>query len=322
MKKRFLAMLLTLCMLISMLSTFSVTPIVFAAGTSEDGITVSPLSDGSKYAGEGWYMNGELDSFPNTIEVELKVSSDQASNNGVILGNYAYDAGQPYFIFRVLAAGTLKVQYRDSVSTSEKSLVFDQVDVRADSFVNVALVWDELTGYVHCYIDGVLKQSLRSLHKLDCSMFDMPLAVGSDRRTMAESCFFKGEIRKLALYSDARSATEVAADAATATVDATDTNLLAAYNTTGDKQGKNIEDLSNNNIDLMYQKYQMTEAEKVALCGETGDYDYSIAIVGDMHDYSSARSSIGWLANNAASKNIKYVIQTGDVTDNDTPEEW
>ena len=326
--KRFLAMLLTLCMLISMMSAFSVAPIVFAAG-ADGGITVAPLTSGSTYAGEAWYMNGKLSAFPRTIETEIKVSSEQAANNGVILGNYAYDSRQPYFIFRVLANGNLKVHYRDTANSTEIDFIFTDVNVISDKFVKVARVWDDLTGFVHCYVDGVLKQSIDkntdteiTMQKMDSAICGIPFAVGSDRRTMGEGCFFKGEIRNVALYSDTRSATEIAADAAGTAVDANDENLLVAYNTTGDKQGKNIEDLSKNNIDLMYQKFQMSESEMTALCGTRGDYDYSIAIVGDMHTQQNAIDSLDWIAARVKDRNIKYVLQTGDLTDKDTPAEW
>ena len=170
-------------------------------------------------------MSKALTCAPLTFEAEIFVPTSTTGRGGVILGNYSsknktvnveiYNSGSPRLFF-------------EGPNYTLYDFTFDEVDVRG-TWVNIAIVLDAPNGFVYCYINGKLRQTIDNGAPIeidDYETYDSPLYIGRDTRT-SDSQYFKGALKSLALYGDMRSEFEIVADCTR--VDLTDENLIAAY---------------------------------------------------------------------------------------------
>ena len=154
-------------------------------------------------------ITNKLAKTPLTLEAEIQVSPSFTGRVGAIFGNYygirqdwlleIYDNGTPRFYFTD-AAGNIK-DYK-----------FDQVDVRSNDFVHIALVVDYENRGVHFYLNGELAQTVAMDVDLAADITRYQFVVGGDNRSN-NGIFFNGQIRSVAAYSDVRSAQEIARSA-------------------------------------------------------------------------------------------------------------
>ena len=253
-----------------------------------------------------------LSAAPLTFEasVMLPTTLDSSDRVGGILANYSVD-GVNCLNFELTFGGTVRMYQVDKTGAVHD--IYLGASVPFDGKLHhVAVVSDGTQ--LHCYIDGVLANSVANT--LTAEVTTNNLCVGGDLRP-GNGRYFKGKIASVALYSDVRSATEIASDVTTLDTD----NLILAYNFEEDPTKNAYEDLSGNGCTLnLYQTWMDSYDEPT-------DYAYSFAVIGDTQivarDYPENFPDIyDWISSNVSSKNIKFVMGLGDITDLDSSAEW
>lgn len=180
------------------------------------------------------------DRMPNTYEAWLKLDAGVAERGGVILGNYGGD--KQCINFDIVEDGHPRL-YCVQQNGMLRSYVFDEVDVRTGEFLHLAIVRDAKAKTVTCYVNGTAIQTLKD--RLTTFVPATPFQLGGDLR-IGNTDYFKGEIKSVALYGDARTAEEIAADMAAPAIG--DSDLIAAYDLT--VVADTLTDLSGNGLDV------------------------------------------------------------------------
>lgn len=301
MKKRVLAITLALLMLLAI-------PMYARADGQREGIS---------FTASDKYIAKEVVSAPNTFEawVNIPATLSDSTRGGVILGTYGL--GSPNFSFEVHERGVprLYVEDADKTVSNDIDVKFDQVDLRTGTWTHIAIVRDNAARQLHCYINGVLKQS-KSISFTNEIVANSPVCLGGDYRS-GNAQYFKGQISSAALYSDARTQAEIAADMLSYGKD----GLLCAYEASEMNAYGVMPDKSGNGADMELNKIWFTEKEPVT------DYAYSFALVGDTqrvsyNDPDKFHVIYDWLLDNAESKKIKFVMGLGDITEKSAESEW
>lgn len=278
--------------------------------------SVAP-EDGMAFSAEPVYKSGKpLSSTPNTFEATLWLPKefDSSARAGIIAGNY----GQynPCFSFEIAAGGVPRLYW-----VNKKNEVLDwyfrKVNVRTGKWVTLAIVRDTVQNKLFCYVDGVLKET-QNLPDSEDIVIGTPFAVGGDLRS-GNAMYFKGKLKNVALYADARSAGEIAADF---TAPGRDKNgLLAFFALDEGSDPDRLTDGSGNGYDMKPSRLWIDSLP----AGE--DYAYSFAVVGDTQimNYSYPDGYVGiydWILDSLEEKKIACVIGLGDITDRDSAAEW
>lgn len=199
--------------------------------------------------GEGMTFDSSLvctmaqapDRLPSTYEAWLQLDASVTGRGGVILGNYGGD--KQCVSFEISENGQPKLYFVQQ-NGLVRSYVFKDVDVRSERFVHLAIVRDAKAKTVTCYLNGKAAASLKD--KLTTFTPAVPYQLGGDLR-LGNTEYFKGALKSVALYGDARTAEEIAVDMASP--DLTDAELIAAYDLT--LTGAIIADLSGNGYDIV-----------------------------------------------------------------------
>ena len=210
------------------------------------------LSEGLSFSSENTYRVHK--SFPMstpivTYEAEIYLPANVTGRGGVIFGNYS--AGKWSTNLEIYEAGKPRLYFENNGGTAY-NFVFDKVDVRVDKWVHLAIVLDAVNGFVYCYIDGSLAQTLSNngpLSLTNTEIYKSSFYLGRDTR--ADS-YFKGGIKSLAAYTDARTGEEITASMSG--VDTNDENLLCAYYF---KESTGRNDISGNNYHIYYNNEQV-----------------------------------------------------------------
>lgn len=278
------------------------------------------MNDGLQFnSNESYSLGKKFTEMPKTVEAEVYIPVKYSGRGGVVLGNYGtgkslafeiYSDGKPRIFYSTLENGAMV----------DKSYVFD-CDVRTGTWAHVTFVIDEANQQTLVYIDGKLAGKM-GYAQYNLDFLNTAFVLGGDTRAGNEQNF-KGLIRNVAVYSDVRTADEIALDAKNGT-NLTSDHLLAAYTLTPGDKYQNIQDLTSNGYNIIYQDYDkfwFSEKEPVK------DYAYSFAVVGDTQivcqKYPDEMSKIyDWILANQESKNIQHVFGLGDVTNGNTSTEW
>ncbi|MBQ8758448.1 MAG: metallophosphoesterase, partial [Clostridia bacterium] len=278
---------------------------------ASDGIVISQ--------GEYYYSDTPLSILPSTFEAEVKFPSTipAGDRGGVILGNY--DGQNVCVNFEIYTSGQPRLYIMDKTGGAAYNFVFSSVNVFNDAWTHIAIVKDSENSLVHCYINGKLAQTLSVASPVSAT-FTTQMILGGDRRP-DNSMYMKGSIRRLALYSDVRTAAEIAYDYSCDTYDAD--GILSYYTMECDGNGYEplvIEDLAGDNDFTRYAPW-MKEAPALS------DYAYSFAVVGDtqiMNCYypGEFHHIYDYITENAEENKLKFVFGLGDITDKDTDLEW
>ena len=263
-------------------------------------------------------MTNHLQAQPMTYKALISVPTS-ASTRGVIFGNYR-EADISCLNFEITAGGKPSIYYIDS-SKVENRITFDY-DVRGLGWVDVAITQTiEETGSVFtCYINGdsigtVTTDNTNKISLASCQRL-YPFALGHD--WYSDSYYFKGAIQNVAIYDSALTAQEIA-KAYEDGVDLNDASLLAYYdlNKPENQTGTVITDSTAGDHDFE-RLFQETRRDF--------EYDYSLAVVGDTqhliyrdahHNEDWTSPIYDWLVANKESKNIKFVMGVGDITNRD-----
>lgn len=226
-----------------------------ASFDTEGGVTVS--SD------DRLMMSEPLTDIPKTFEVTLKYPTTTGWSN-VIFGNYndAPTYRPSTLMYYAEKNGSPTLYIRDKNDTTFK-YNFSKVRLYTGEWINLSIVIEgEL---VHCYVNGELKQSLNYTPIPDENFNPSTVMVaGGDYRSRVETsnsvptgrsgknyAYFLGVMKNLAVYSDARTASEVKADMTEC--DVTDANLLACYDLSEAQNAVIVPDGSKNSNDLKHE---------------------------------------------------------------------
>lgn len=252
---------------------------------------------------------------PNTFEAWLRLPTDLEGRGGVILGSYDKT---PCVSFEIHESGAPRLFANNAEGDNILDIKFTDVNLLTGEWEHLAIVRDTTAGKLYCYRGGELAQSV------DCP-YDGELLTGSAyilggdyRIDPGNTQYFKGELKEAALFSDARTAEEIAADHSGITPCE---ELIAHYDTFGLSLPSAIEDKSGNGYGITSN--WMTEKEPVT------DYAYSFAVVGDTQivaDYhqDEFHKIYDYILENVEEKKIKFVFGLGDITNdyNKSDDEW
>ena len=185
------------------------------------------LSTGLTFSNSDAYKMGKpfaSGDYPTTIEATLFLPKSVSQRGGTILGNYSSDTHS--MSFEIYTGGQPRVYLCSTKNEDIIDLTFNQVDIRTSGWVNVSITLDYINGVATCYVNGVAKQALSIPGSIvSSSVYEKELYLGRDTRS---DMYFRGALKSMALYSDVRTADEIAADVDG--VDLTDKNLICAYN--------------------------------------------------------------------------------------------
>lgn len=302
--KKGLAWICTCVLLATVLFTGGVVEL-FAATTE------FTVSDNGVYV-----MQNGINARPVTMEAVIKFPEQTSSGRlGILLGNWVYPQGG-HLDYKIEADGNVRVEW-GTASTTEK-LIFENTNVFTGEWLHLAVVADVENQKVHCYIDGVLVQTL-STTRTSVPNCTNPFAVGNNPR-QGNGYNFRGAIKSIVLYDDMRTEAEIASDMQNYGTD----GLLMHFDLTGLKEGDTLTETVSNTQVPWEQKWFDTRTP-------VGDYDYSIAVMGDPQtvtrgDYADITlpAMYNYIVDNASAKKIQQVFITGDLTDTKTGKtsEW
>ena len=300
MKKIFAALFILLLVL------FASTVSVFAE-TSEDGTSFN--------VAETYFAKDHFSQLPSTIEatVYFPSSVNPASRGGVILGNYT-SSGNACLNFEIHTQGHPRLYMTDE-NGKKFDFTFQNATVYTGKQTHVAIVKDSAKGQISCYINGELKQTISATSPFSID-FTEKMSIGGDLRS-GNAQYFKGKIKNVMLYSDVRTAEEIAVDCLDARLEID--NLLGYYDLS--TKSDVLSDENGVGPDFSINLPWADDYVPVE------DYAYSFAVLGDIQSltllYPDKLSCIyDWIVDNIEEKKIKFVFGLGDITDDDTVREW
>ena len=280
----------------------------------------SLASDGFDFSYDEVYRTENIPSeLPLTIEATVWFPNSPLvkKNGGVIAGTAGID--KRYINFEIVSGGKPKLVWADE-NGSVQEFIFDDVSVYTGEYTHIALTVDRDESKIHCYVDGILRQSI-AFSELSYAECCSTWAIGGDFKKNNPNCF-TGKLISCALYSDTRTAEEIARD--TAELDSN--SLLFAYNYSASSDGNThpeyLTDLSSNGNNAIIPVYFIGDT-----VSSNFDAAYSFAVVGDTQSisyYYPEKMSViyDWIVDNIENKNIKFVMGLGDITEKNADAEW
>ncbi len=283
---------------------------IFAHAAEEMGLT---------FDNEDTYiLEKELAATPQTFEanVYFPYGFSMSNRGGIILGNHS-DGASTYFL-EIYTSGRPRLYWRDPDGT-EHSYVFGNAVVKAGKWTHVSIVRDFADQRICCYIDGKLRQTLL-LKATETKQYNTLLTLGNDARQNKDQ-YFKGRIGSIALYSDVRTAEEIAQDAIAAQTDA---DLLLSCDFRGSFGEDRPERLTDSSV---YKNDFVRYVTWLDAVEEPTDYAYSFAVIGDTqnvvkHTPEKTKAIYDWVVDNVEEQKIKFVLGLGDITNDSTEAEW
>lgn len=346
--KRFLSLILTVCILFSLLATVlsvSAAAVSHVQDKSYDGLEISSHVAKSKaYGAEYYEATKRLEEVPRSFESWIYLTASMRNATvGTIIGNYGKAGGS--FSLGITKKFFPEMRFYNGSAGKDNpthKAVFDEVELDSGSWIHLVITVDEVLGELKCYVNGELKQTISAkdtctttgckegcagIFRLDWAA-KYPIHLGGTDEPL-NPMYFRGYLQDTALYSDVLTADEVKGSYENG-VNAFDENLICYYDIDSSDKGKNIADSSGNGYDLYYSRLLLTEEQMQELREENGfgsEYDYSIAVIGDIQYMTrtspkSLNKLYQWIADNKDAKNIQYAIGLGDITDQCQEAEW
>ena len=295
-----------------------VIPFVVAPTTTAQAQT--PTS-GYSFASDSWYyVDGTLKAPPKTVEAWVYVPEEYSTQTSSIFSNYNGFASMPYFHVALKYDNGALFPYLEWNEVSNKvnsvrKFNFTKTVIQPNTWTHFTIVIDSQNNRCSAYKNGEYIQSnagTLTLSELSLNLTELPFAVGNDLRyNQPDLRAFKGKIASVSLFSDCRSATEIASDYKNG-ADYTDENALAHWELSSTATSV-VTDLTENEVNLTYNKYWLTEAEMEEIRPDNFDADYSFAVVGDIQYIAEKDSEAGttytstihkWIKDNIEDKNI------------------
>lgn len=258
----------------------------------------------------------EVTTVPNTVEAWFCLDSnlDIDRRGGVLVGNYDGTADTTYSV-EVFSGKHPRVLMIDENGDAQ-SYVFSKVALPAGEFVHLSIVRDTQAGNMRCYVGGELQQTLE-LYGTQIETIHSRFGVGGDYKE-GNNTYFNGEINSVVLFSDVRTAEEIQTDMSV--VDSNADGLVANWSFDTFEAGQTTVADTSGQCGLVRSAEWMSEFD-------VGDYDYTIALVGDTQwlNYYHSDNYIKlyeYLVDNSEQLKIKAVLGLGDITENTTDKEW
>lgn len=197
-------------------------------------------------------------------------------------------------------------------------VIFDAVDLRTGKWEHIAYTYDAASGEAKFYLNGALADS-KTVATATLSASSRLPVVGNDL-TYTKSFAFQGAMKKLAVFSDVRTADEIAADMAgvSASADA----LIGYWMLNGGYDDKS----SNGNTGVRTNVGSAWYKDAAPADAEEGEF--TIVHTGDQQVvtdfiYGLYPKITEWIVNNKERLNIKSVVNTGDLVNNeDQKSQW
>lgn len=215
--------------------------------------------------------------------------------------------------FGVTKDGCPCIIYSDSERTVPYN--FTDGDVREEKWMHMAITIDAEAKIAYAYVNGELVGE-RKIDFDPLKTYSTPYMMANDS-TSAKIYAFRGQLSSVTVYSDMRTADEIAADMNSDTPD-TD-NLIAHYDLSGDVS-EVAKDISG--------RYDMKFVDQwIAESAFDNDYAYTFVAVPDTQKLNikypeEFKKIYNWLYDNVESQKVKMVMSMGDITDEDLDREW
>lgn len=300
-----------LVLLVLMFGTLSVSAVMCAMENGND------EEVGMKFDNLVEYETASVDMpLPMTLEAALKFPWDYSGYGGVIFGNYSSDAAAG-FKLEITEGGSPRVYALDAALV-KYDVVFDKVNVYSGTKVHIAVTLDPSAGVWTCYVNGELAETVSAAAPAQLAMTSK-YTLGCDNGAGNEQ-YFRGELFGVALYSDARSAGEIALDAAGGSVD-TD-GLIAAYAPLSEANEKaSVTATGDERYNITYSCNWIKDVPAPE------NYAYSFAVIGDIQSMTyyypeHLIEQYEWIRDNAADKKIAFSIGLGDITEKNSDAEY
>ena len=283
-------------------------------------------------AGEMYNVDASFTAVPKTFEAYVKLASN--SRQGCMFGNYV-SGSSGAFSFELNYDSTKKISYprlyyntgtTDTQSSKTIDIKFTGTSLPIGEWIHLVCVHDGTTATAYVNNELIETKTVTAVSHSSTTN----VCVGGDHRTN-NAQYFKGNIKGMKFYSDARTVGEIAVDYGewvgenAGTIDASDDNLLCAYDFTR-ADDLYLQDLSANGYDIDFTGDEwLSQKEAVT------DYAYSFAVVGDTQCVNELNPQhmdtlYDWIIANKESKKIEYVFGLGDITqssnDDTSAVEW
>lgn len=292
---------------------------VLGVGLTTKATPTRTFSKGSYYnpsKNDYYVTKEEVSTVPNTVEAWLCLENETNvdTRGGVLVGNYDGTADITYSV-EVFSERHPRVLMIDGNGNAQ-SYVFSKVTLPVGEFVHLSIVRDMEAGNMLCYVGGELQQTLK-LYGDQIINLNSHLGVGGDYKEGNNTCF-NGEINSVVLFDDVRTVEEIQADMSDVS-DSTE-GIVANWSFDAFEAGQATV------VDASGQHALVRSAEWMEEF-DVGDYDYTIALVGDtqwLNYYHSENYSklYEYLVQNSSALKIKAVLGLGDITEKTTDEEW
>ena len=265
-----------------------------------------------KASTEAWlesvHLEKPLTAAPATVEAWVNIPAEVPDYRvGTIISDYE-DGAADGFTVSVGKFGRPRIQYGNGTL----DWTVENVDLRTGAWQHIAFTVDAANNTLSFYLDGVL-EATATVTGVTAAASNRAAVIGNDL-TDAPSTAFTGQMKKLALYSDVRTADEIAADMnnVSASADA----LLGYYPLNGVYTDKSA---SANHGTVTGFNNGFYDGELAP--AEEGEY--TIISMGDQQQittcYPGELSSITrWIVNNREKLNIQAVVNVGDYVMNST----
>ena len=263
-----------------------------------------------------WRTRKAVLQVPNTVEMWLCLPEGKAGRADVLLSTFGneYDfCSMPYMDLRVDAAGypVLTWVIDDELSFNWS---FKDVQLRNGEWTHLAIVRDEEAGRIYCYVNGELADECKERYSTDV-LPSCAYCVGGDH-TMKNENYCSGQIESVAVYSVARTQEQIQSDMAEPAKE----NMIFAWDMKG-ADGITLADQSGNGFELVKSTRWFAEKEPVT------DYAFSFMVVPDTQIVAVSEPEkmdviYDYIVENVQEKNVQFVMGMGDITNDDTYEEW
>lgn len=285
---------------------------------------------GISHAAGYYHSEKRLEEMPTTFEAWVYIPKDvYTKRGGIILGNGLGHSRDDVMSFEIHEKGVPRLQLCSN-ENKEYDYKFTKAAVPADKWTHVAIVYGTGTDnkQIFCYINGEFKEAteVSAFYETSERVTENVLCLAGDNRSLNEQGF-RGRLGDVVIYSDVRTAEEIASDAKNKP-DTADEELMMYFDMSSASDKANIADASGNGYDMIYDIMWPTAAEmKAARADDKYEYTYSIAFLPDPQ-YTTRifpkklPDIFDWLIENKEKKNIQYLIGLGDMTDQNGEIEW
>lgn len=324
--KRIISILIAAIMLASAFSMH-----ISAAGNDRKGITLDRTETNGVSHPVGYYVTEKrFEKLPITFEAWVYIPrSVYAERGGIIIGNYQSFSKDDFINFEIHKNGVPRLLIDDPSGTMH-DYKFTKAAVRADTWTHVSIVYGTGEGgkQIYCYINGAFKQasSVSNWYEANPEAIDNVVCLAGDYRAVNEQGF-RGILGDVAVYSDIRTDDEILADYK-GTPDLSDENLMMYYKLSKAESKSDVPDASGNGYDMKYYRMWLTEEEMNEIRKEDEyEYSYVLAFLPDIQymteKYPKNLTAVfDFLVNESKTRNIRYAIGLGDITNANGIKEW